>query len=84
MVIRRENFMVPARVKICTIDKKDEMTLPLIEETFKKAGIEIEIRSHYDTAYDGLFVGQKGLASIYVLKEDEEQSRAILNDLLGG
>jgi hypothetical protein len=75
--------MASASVKICTVDKKDEMTLPLIEETFKKAGIEIEIRSHYDTAYDGLFVGQRGLASIYVLKEDEEQGRAILRDLLG-
>ena len=76
--------MTLARVKLCTIDKKDEMTLPLIEEAFKQAGIEIEIRSHYDTAYDGLFIGQKGLASIFVLKEDEERSREILNDLLEG
>jgi len=74
--------MARETVKICTLDKKDEIILPLIEETFKKAAIEIEVRSHYDTAYDGLFIGQKGLADIYVLKKDEEKSRRILNDLL--
>ena len=73
---------MPMSVKICTLDKKDETILPLIEETFKNAHIEIEIRSHYDTAYDGLFLSQKGLADIYVLKADEEKSRAILQDLL--
>jgi hypothetical protein len=73
---------MPETVKIYTLEKKDETMLPLIEESFKMAGIELEIRSHYDTAYDGLFIGQKGLADIYVLKEDEEKSRVILKDLL--
>jgi len=69
-------------VKIFTLNKKDETLLPLIEETFKVAGIEVQIRSNYDTAYDGLFIGQKGLADIYVLKNDEEKARVILKDLL--
>ena len=55
--------------------------MPLLEETFKNAGIEVQIRSNYDTAYDGLFIGQKGLADIYVMKDDEEKGRAILEDL---
>ncbi len=55
--------------------------MPLLEETFKNAGIEVQIRSNYDTAYDGLFIGQKGLADIYVMKKDEEKGRAILEDL---
>jgi hypothetical protein len=69
-------------VKIFTLDKKDETLIPLIRETFAKENIPIEIRSKYDTAYDGLFIGQKGLADIYVMKEDAERSLAILNDLL--
>ena len=69
-------------VKIFTMNKEDETLLPLIEETFKSAGIDIQIRSKYDTAYDGLFVGQKGLADIYVMKGDEAKARGILEDLL--
>ena len=69
-------------IKIFTLDKKDETVLPLIEETFKKEGILIEIRSKYDTAYDGLFIGQKGLADIYVLSQDKEKALEILNDLV--
>jgi len=68
-------------IKIFTLDKKDETLIPLIEETFKNMGIEVQIRSNYDTAYDGLFIGQKGLADIYVMKEDEENGKAILEDL---
>ena len=69
-------------VKIFTLDKKDETLIPLIKETFDKENIAIEIRSKYDTAYDGLFIGQKGLADIYVMKEDAKRSLEILNDLL--
>ena len=69
-------------IKIFTLDKKDETIIPLIEKTFKKAGIELQIRSNYDTAYDGLFIGQKGLADIYVMEKDEEKGRSILDDLL--
>jgi hypothetical protein len=69
-------------VKIFTLDKKDETIIPLIEETFKNAGIEVQIRSNYDTAYDGLFIGQKGLADIYVMKNDEEKGLSILKDLM--
>jgi len=69
-------------VKIFTLDKKDETLIPLIRETFAKENIAIDIRSKYDTAYDGLFIGQKGLADIYVIKKDAKRSLEILKDLL--
>ncbi len=69
-------------VKIFTLEKKDETLIPLIRETFAEENIAIEIRSKYDTAYDGLFIGQKGLADIYVMKKDAKRSLEILNDLL--
>jgi hypothetical protein len=69
-------------VKIFTLEKKDETLIPLIRETFSRENIAIEIRSKHDTAYDGLFIGQKGLADIYVMNEDADRSLEILNDLL--
>jgi len=69
-------------VKIYTLNKEDETIIPLIEETFRSKNIAIEIRSKYDTAYDGIFIGQKGLADIWVMKQDEEESLAIIKDLL--
>ena len=70
------------RVKIYTLEKDDETLIPLIEETFRQEGIPLEIRSRYDTAYDGIFIGQKGLADIYVFKHDLPRAEAILHDLL--
>ena len=69
-------------IKIYTLNKEDETIIPLIVETFKTRNIPIEIRSKYDTAYDGIFIGQKGLADIYVMKGDKEESLTILQDLL--
>ena len=69
-------------IKIYTLNKEDETIIPLIEETFKDKNIPIEIRSKYDTAYDGIFIGQKGLADIYVMKRDKEEGLTILQDLL--
>ncbi len=71
-----------ASVKIYTFNKDQETLIPLIEETFNLKNISFEIRSKYDTAYDGIFIGQKGLADLYVLRKDEEQSKEILTDLL--
>lgn len=69
-------------IKIYTLNKEDETIIPLIEETFRSQNIPIEIRSKYDTAYNGIFIGQKGLADIYVMKRDKQASIAILEDLL--
>ena len=69
-------------IKIYTLNKEDETIIPLIVETFKTRNIPIEIRSKYDTAYDGIFIGQKGLADIYVMKGNKEESLTILQDLL--
>ena len=69
-------------VKIYTLDKEDELLLPLIKEAFKRENIPLQIRSKYDTAYDGLFIGQKGLADLYVFNKDEERAIALLTEIL--
>ena len=68
-------------VKIYTLEKEDDVLLPLIKEAFKKEDIPLQIRSKYDTAYDGIFIGQKGLADLYVFRKDEERALALLDGI---
>ncbi len=69
-------------VKIFTLEKDHEYLIPLIQETFEKENIGIHLRSKYDTAYDGIFVMQKGVGDIYVFERDKIRAEAILNDIL--
>jgi len=67
---------------IFTLEKEHESLIPLIEDAFKKEGIAMQIRSKYDTAYDGLFIGQKGIGDLYVFDKDKEQAEQILEQIL--
>jgi len=69
-------------VKIYTLNREDEVLLPLLKEAFKKEDIPLQIRSKYDTAYDGIFIGQKGLADLYVFTNDKTRAIALLNEIL--
>jgi hypothetical protein len=69
-------------IKIFTLEAEHEYLIPLIKETFQGEHIELQIRSHYDTAYDGVFVGQKGIADLYVFKKDKEKAALLLSDLI--
>ncbi len=70
------------RIKILTLSRDEETLIPLIKQAFEGEKVIYEIRSRYDSAYDGLFIGQKGLADIYLMKKDEEKGRLILAALL--
>jgi len=69
-------------IKIYTLNKEDEVLLPLIKEAFYKEEIPLQIRSKYDTAYDGIFIGQKGLADLYVFEKDEERAVVLLKEII--
>ena len=71
-------------VKIHTLEKEHEYLIPLIQETFDKENIGFRVKSKYDTAYDGIFVTQKGVGDIFVFENDKERAESILNDILGG
>jgi len=68
-------------VKIYTLNKEDEVLLPLIKEAFNKEDIPLQVRSKYDTAYDGIFIGQKGLADLYVFEKDEQRALVLLSEI---
>jgi hypothetical protein len=69
-------------IKIFTFEREHEYLLPLLITAFKENEIDHHLRSKYDRAYDGVFVGQKGVGDLYVFRKDEEKARQILEDLL--
>lgn len=69
--------MNPGRwVKIHTIESIFEMDM--IKDALDKEGLEYTIKEYKDTAYDGLFVLQKGYAGLFVREKDEEEAKSIV------
>jgi hypothetical protein len=56
----------------------------LIAQTLQDEGIPCLIRSYHDTAYDGIFIPQKGWAAIMVPAELKGRARAIIAELRQG
>jgi len=69
-------------VKILTLEREHETVLPLIRKAFEDAEISMHFHSKFDTAYDGIFINQKGLGDIYVFNKDRKRAEDILNDIL--
>ena len=69
-------------VKIYTLEREHEYLIPLIDEVFAKNNIAYHVRSKYDRAYDGVFVGQKGVGDLYVFNNDQAKAEQILYELL--
>ena len=63
-------------VKVHTIENIFEMDM--IKDTLDKEGVEYQIKEYKDTAYDGLFILQKGYAALYVKKDREDEVKAIV------
>jgi hypothetical protein len=63
--------------RIHTIESIFEMDV--IKDALDKDDIPYSIKEYKDTAYDGLFVLQKGYAALFVKEEDKERAGATLN-----
>jgi ketol-acid reductoisomerase len=55
----------------------------MIRDALEREGIEYVVKEHKDTAYDGLFVLQKGYATIFVEEENEAAVKAIIKGIKG-
>jgi hypothetical protein len=66
-------------VKIHTIESIFEMDI--IKDALEKDGIEYSFKEYKDTAYDGLFVLQKGYAALFVKEKDKETAMITVNRL---
>lgn len=63
-------------IKLHTVESIFEMET--LGSAFEREGIEYMAKEHKDTAYDGLFVLQKGYATFFVREKDEPAAREIV------
>ncbi len=75
--MKKENFK-----KVTVAENKFEADL--IGQTLEQEGIPCLIRSYHDTAYDGIFIPQKGWAAIMVPEELKEKAKAVITELRQG
>lgn len=63
-------------VKVATVDNKFEADV--LSNTLKKECIPVMVRSFHDTAYDGIYIPQKGWGIILVPAEDKDKAEEII------
>ncbi len=63
-------------IRVHTVENIFEMDT--LKGALERESIEYVVKEHRDTAYDGLFILQKGYASFFVKETDEPAVRAIL------
>ena len=51
--------------------------MDLIKDALDKEGIEYVVKEHKDTAYDGLFVLQKGYATFFIKEDDQSAAMSM-------
>jgi hypothetical protein len=64
------------QINVHTIESIFEMDM--LKDALDKEDIPYTIKEHRDTAYDGLFILQKGFASLYVEERDRDRVLAIV------
>ncbi|RLB01297.1 MAG: hypothetical protein DRG55_05395 [Deltaproteobacteria bacterium] len=65
--------------KVAVVENRFEADL--VRDALEREGISCVIRSYEDTAYDGIYVLQKGWGAILVSEEDEARAEEILQEL---
>lgn len=65
--------------KIHIIENIFEMDM--LKDALDREGLEYSIKEYKDTAYDGLFVLQKGYASLFMREKDEEIAMSIIKQI---
>lgn len=66
-------------IKLCLADNRFEADV--LTAALSDAGIGHVLRSYQDTAYDGLFVSQKGFGAIYVEEADEQAAQTVIREV---
>jgi hypothetical protein len=66
-------------VKIHTIESIFEMDM--LKDALEKEGIDYSVKEYKDTAYDGLFILQKGYAALFVKEKDKETALTIVKNV---
>ena len=53
----------------------------VLKDALDREGIEYLVREHKDTAYDGIFILQKGFATFFVREKDEAAAQAVIRQI---
>lgn len=61
---------------------KNKVELAKLKKALEDNGIQVMIQSFDDTAYDGIYVPQKGMAKLWVYQKDVEHARNIIKEQL--
>lgn len=69
-------------IRLATLDNRFQADW--LTDALEKADIPFLIREYKDTAYDGLFVTQKGWGTVMVTEERFQEADQILRDLSEG
>lgn len=65
--------------KIHTLENIFEMDM--VKDALEREGIDYTIKEYRDTAYDGLFVLQKGYAALFVREKDQDRAMSIVKHI---
>jgi hypothetical protein len=57
---------------------KNQIEAQVVESALREEGVRFVIRTFEDTAYDGIFIAQKGYGQVLVEEEDRERAEKIL------
>ncbi len=55
-----------------------------VSQALMEAGIPFVMKSFHDTAYDGLYIPQKGWGAVLVPEDFEEKAEGIISEVRGG
>jgi hypothetical protein len=66
-------------VKVHTVESIFEMDV--LKDALDREGIEYFVKEYKDTAYDGLFILQKGYATFFVREKDEAAAKPVIQQI---
>jgi hypothetical protein len=79
LLAEREQEAREVFVKVATVDNKFEADV--LSNTLKKECIPVMVRSFHDTAYNGIYIPQKGWGVILVPAEDKDKAEEIITSV---
>lgn len=66
-------------IKLHTVESIFE--LDVVKDALDKEGIDYVVKEHKDTAYDGIFILQKGYATFFVRASEETAAQAVIRQV---
>ena len=76
-----ERFHEETRTMVKVFILQDRFEADIIERELEREGIPVLIRSFRDTAYDGIYIPQKGWGEVRVPEKDRERAQELIDNL---